>query len=219
MIDNKVNILDKGNILIEQSLEYIKDKNYISFFELFFNVLPIYVEEYNTGKFIYELTTWTTCGLEFTIKVHEEDLKSDFQKYVEDFNVDNVLNERILCDKPYREDLKNFHKWLVMVSNLMDGIAPQNEEVNRTENNYNPITVKVLTFSKRTYDKKTIESKTDKEKYLIALNDKENCRIMDANEYTRKLNEFRPMETCVYTYIVGFFTSPNGLCTQMSNNI
>ena len=72
MIDKKVNILDKGNILVEQSLEYIKDKNYISFFELFFNVLPIYVEEYNTGKFIYELTTWTTCGLEFTIKVHEK---------------------------------------------------------------------------------------------------------------------------------------------------
>ena len=42
---------------------------------------------------------------------------------------------------------------------------------------------------------------------------------MDANEYTRKLNEFRPMETCVYTYIVAFLTSPNGLCTQMSNNI
>lgn len=101
----------------------------------------------------------------------------------------------------------------------MDGIVPQNEEVNRTENNYDPITVKVLTFSKRTYDKKTIESKTDKEKCLIALNDKENCRIMDANEYTRKLNEFRPMETCVYTYIVAFLTSSNGLCTQMSNNI
>ena len=45
MIDKKVNILDKGNILVEQSLEYIKDKNYISFFELFFNVLPIYVAE------------------------------------------------------------------------------------------------------------------------------------------------------------------------------
>lgn len=215
MIDNKVDILDKGNIF-KRSLEYIKDKNYINFFELFFNVLPIYD---NTGKFIYELTTWTTCGLDFTIKVHEEHLKSDFQKYVEDFNVDNVLNERNLCNKPYREDLEDFHKWLIMVSNLMDGIAPQNEEVNRTEGNYSPITVKVLTFSKRTYDKNKLESKTDKEKYLIALNDKEHCRIMDANEYTRKLNESKPMETCVYTYIVAFLTSPNGLCTQMSNNI
>lgn len=160
MIDNKVDILDKGNIF-KRSLEYIKDKNYINFFELFFNVLPIYD---NTGKFIYELTTWTTCGLDVTIKVHEEHLKSDFQKYVEDFNVDNVLNERNLCNKPYREDLEDFHKWLIMVSNLMDGIAPQNEEVNRTEGNYSPITVKVLTFSKRTYDKNTLESKTDKEK-------------------------------------------------------
>ncbi len=205
MIDNKVNILDKGNILIERSLEYIKDRNYISFFELFFNVLPIYVEEYNTGKLIYELTTWTTCGLDFTIKVHEEHLKSDFQKYVADFNVDNVLNERILYDKPYREDLEDFHKWLVMVSNLMDGIVPQDELTSHTLNNYNSITVKVLTFCKRTYDKETIESKTDKEKYLIALNDNENCRIMDANEYTKKLNESIPMETYVYTYIVAFY--------------
>ena len=50
----------------------------------------------------------------------------------------------------------------------------------------------VLRFSKKGYERKELES----------LTDKENCQIMSAYDYTKDLNDFKPMERYVYTYII-----------------
>lgn len=60
----------------------------------------------------------------------------------------------------------------------------------------------VLRFSKKGYERKELESLTDKEKYELACRDKDNCQIMSAYDYTKDLNDFKPMERYVYTYII-----------------
>lgn len=76
------------------------------------------------------------------------------------------------------------------------------KEVKPKGNICNGISVKVITFEKGSYNRNELENKSDIEKYMIALNDAEHCKIRESNEYTKELNDFKPMEKFVFTYIV-----------------
>lgn len=60
----------------------------------------------------------------------------------------------------------------------------------------------VLTFHKICYDRQMIESLSEREKYELAISDKRGCCVYTSNEYTDLLNNHKPMETYVFTYIV-----------------
>ena len=204
MKQRKPMFYEKNEDFIKGAISLAKDEKYFDFFHRFFNVIPIYkMNKLTIENSLYELVAWSECGQCFSIKLSKEKIKEEFQHYVNaSFDVDKILIDRILPEKPYREDLENFHKWLVFVSNLLDGVVLHTEcEDARDGISNTDIMVKVLTFSKIAYKREDLESKTDEEKYELALSDKENCRIMDAKEYTDMLNEFRPMEKYVYTYI------------------
>ena len=72
----------------------------------------------------------------------------------------------------------------------------------------------VLCFSKLKYNRERLEKKTDCEKYLLATIDAKDCFIFNSDEYTMALNEAKPMDTCVYTYIVSI-PSTNVLATSI----
>lgn len=61
--------------------------------------------------------------------------------------------------------------------------------------------IAVVTFDKRYWQRDWLESLNDGEKYRLALISK-NGSICSAEEYTKSLNDMRPMERCVFTYIV-----------------
>ena len=61
---------------------------------------------------------------------------------------------------------------------------------------------KTVIQSENPYNRNELESKSDIEKYVIALNDIEHCKIRESNEYTKEVNDFKPMEKFVFTYIV-----------------
>lgn len=67
--------------------------------------------------------------------------------------------------------------------------------------------LKVLTFSKEKYEREELEKKNELEKYITAYKDNRYCSIYDAEEYTKRLNDFIPMERYVYTYIVMVYSN------------
>lgn len=67
--------------------------------------------------------------------------------------------------------------------------------------------LKVLTFSKKKYEREELEKKNELEKYITAYKDNRYCNIYDAEEYTKRLNDFIPMERYVYTYIVSVYSN------------
>lgn len=68
--------------------------------------------------------------------------------------------------------------------------------------NINDLRIYVLNFDKTRYKRCDIDELSDIEKYMIANNDKDQCWIYTAKEYTDNLNCFKPMEKYVWTYIV-----------------
>ena len=67
--------------------------------------------------------------------------------------------------------------------------------------------LKVLTFSKEKYEREELEKKNELEKYITSYKDNRYCNIYDAEEYTKRLNDFIPMERYVYTYIVSVYSN------------
>ena len=72
--------------------------------------------------------------------------------------------------------------------------------------------IKVITFDKRFYDRDTIEVLSDKDKYSIALADRDNCSIINGNDYVNALNDSKPIEKYVYTY---FVITDDGSCGEV----
>ena len=62
--------------------------------------------------------------------------------------------------------------------------------------------IMVLLFDKGHYKRDDLNAKSDMEKYTIALWDKRRCWLYTADEYTDMLNNFKPIEKYVWTYIV-----------------
>ena len=63
--------------------------------------------------------------------------------------------------------------------------------------------IKVLLFDKGHFKRDELDSKSDIEKYELALKmDKICCWVYTADEYTEMLNNFKPVEKYVWTYIV-----------------
>lgn len=59
----------------------------------------------------------------------------------------------------------------------------------------------VLTFDKRYYNRDFLERLTDLEKYKLAAIDN-NCSVYSSEQYSNFLNDMKPMERYVFTYIV-----------------
>lgn len=96
-------------------------------------------------------------------------------------------------------------KWKMMqedASKSKDEVTTQKREKKPRERISDRFSIKVLTFDKFKYKRNDIEGKTDIEKYKMALADTKNCKIREAHEYTKELNDFRPMERFVFTYII-----------------
>lgn len=60
----------------------------------------------------------------------------------------------------------------------------------------------ILAFQKNKYNREEIESLDDVLKFNKAAIDSDNCKIMTASEYMKNLNDSKPMDRYVYTYIV-----------------
>lgn len=60
----------------------------------------------------------------------------------------------------------------------------------------------VLLFDKGHYRRNDLDDKSDFEKFTLASWDKRHCWQYAADEYTDMLNNFKPVEKYVWTYIV-----------------
>lgn len=161
--------------IIEKAFETLKNDNAVGFFSLFFNV--------NDNENNYELETWTEGGVNMSITISKKNWKEDFRKYVNGF--------------------EGYKKWLVSVLDLLDGKVNKEVAKKPIECISVPFNTFVLTFNKMYFEKSNLDVLSDVEKYNIAKdNSKECCRVYRISEYTEKLNNFVPMDKCVFTYIV-----------------
>ena len=101
-----------------------------------------------------------------------------------------------------RKQIKNIKEVVIDALNMKNIIITHRQEKKPTGSVCDSISVKVITFEKGSYNRNELENKSDIEKYMIALNDVEHCKIHESNEYTREMNDFKPMEKFVFTYIV-----------------
>lgn len=101
-----------------------------------------------------------------------------------------------------RKQIKNIKEVVIDALNMKNIIITHRQEKKPRESICDSISVKVITFEKGSYNRNELESKTDIEKYMIALNDVKHCKIHESNEYTKEMNDFKPMEKFVFTYIV-----------------
>jgi hypothetical protein len=114
-----------------------------------------------------------------------------------------------------RKKIENMKEAITDALRFKDGITAHKQEKKPTGSVCDSISVKVITFERGSYDRNELESKSDIEKYMIAINDVEHCKIRESNEYAKEMNDFKPMEKFVFTYIVTIPTE-RLQCTQMS---
>ena len=171
--------------IIEKAFESLKNDNAVGFFSLFFNVAD---NENN-----YELETWTEGGVNMVVTITKKNWKEDFRKYVDGFDIDEQINliqnvrnyQSAFTYRQSVEDFEDYKKWLVSVLDLLDGKVNKEVAKKPIERISVPFNTFVLTFNKMYFD-----------------NSKECCRVYTVSEYTEKLNNFVPMDKCVFTYIV-----------------
>lgn len=189
--------------IIEKAFETLKNNNAVGFFSLFFNVVD---NEDN-----YELETWTEGGDNMVVTITKKNWKEDFRKYVNGFDIDERINliqnvrnyQSALTYCQSVEDFEDYKKWFVSVLDLLDGKVNKEVAEKPIENISVPFNTFVLTFNKMYFEKSNLDVLSDVEKYNIAKdNSKECCRVYTISEYTEKLNNFVPMDKCVFTYIV-----------------
>jgi len=101
-----------------------------------------------------------------------------------------------------KKQIENIKEVIIDALNLKNGIITHKQAKKPTGSVCDSISVKVITFEKGSYNRNELESKSDIEKYTIALNDIDHCKIRESNEYTKEVNDFKPMEKFVFTYIV-----------------
>ena len=149
-------------------------------------------------------------GVDMIAQTNLCDRKEDVRKSVEDLNVDEEASVHFndasyssaFTYKQSVEDFEDYQKWLLDALKVMGGEGVNEKEENATESKYAPFKTFVLTFSKRYYDRNALDCLTDNMKYDMAINDRMNCTVYEAQEYTNLLNSFKPMDRCVFTYIV-----------------
>ena len=194
------------NDIIGRALTFVKENNPIDFFALFFHVIEVNDEK-------IELSSTTDNGVDVPemwigLANWKEDFK--FQINVSDVEIDLLANDLVKNSKyssyftlnDMKQELRNHHKWLTLISKLMDGEDIGKTEDNSTEDDFEPFKIMVLLFDKGHYKRSEIELKTDKEKYMSAIGDRRHCWVHTAKEYMELLNGFKPIEKYVWTYIV-----------------